>query len=502
MKKDLRQNAIVDLYFFAKGILGFDWLDEDIHLPICQILENYGKNTRVKIVLPRSWLKSTLASIAYPMWRMIKNPNIRVLIVQNSATNATKKLAVIRGKFETCGLFRALFPEFLPDSSCTWTSTALCIPRSIQSAESTFETAGTRTKVVSRHYDIIIEDDTVAPDLDDLKDGIILPSKEDVEQAIGWHRLALPLLTDPLTSQILIVGTRWFERDLISWNNENEPHYKTCQRAVRETNGIADEGGEIVWKRFSEPVLKELENALGPYTYSCLYMNKPIRSSDMVFQPEWFKYYDNTPRDIITYTTVDLAGDPNESKGDPDYNVVLTAAKDLVNGNIYVLDYFRARCNPSELIQALFEHVRRFKPIRVGIESVAYQKSLLHWVRTRMRDENLYFSIEPLTHGKRNKNSRIIGLQPLVKSGMLMFKTFQRELTSELTAFPFAKYDDVSDALSMQIPMWSLTKSKREEEKRDPANDPMSFDSALKEIERRKSKEYICADAYSNVTFN
>lgn len=481
----LRERSKNDLYFFAKSILGFDLLTPHIHFPVCEILEDQT-NTRVRIVLPRSWLKTTVGTIAYSIWRAIKDPNIRILVVQNSHANACKKLAVIRGKFEGCALFRALFPELLPTKKSTWTTDSLCINRTIENAESTFEAAGTRTKLTSRHYNLIIEDDTVAPDLDDMTEGALLPSQDDVQQAIGWHRLAMPLLVDAQKDQIIIIGTRWFEVDLLSWNMDNEPQYKGYIRAVRETGGLPDEDGEPTYpERFPPKILSELAAALGVYLYSCLYMNKPLRSKDMVFQPQWFKYYESESRDLVTYTTVDLAGDPAEQKGEPDFNVVMTTGKDMTSGIIYVLDYFHERCAPGAVIQAIFDHHRRWKTVKIGIESGAYQSSMIGWCRQRSRDENLYPWIEPITHGKRSKNVRIQGLQPFVEAGLIRFRPHHKLLVSELLAFPLARYDDLGDALSMQLPIWASTLSKAEEKLNVVTNDPLSFDLAEEELVKR-----------------
>jgi predicted phage terminase large subunit-like protein len=484
MIEKLRERAKSSFYFFAKGVLGFDLLTPGVHLPVCQLFGDLVKK-RKRVILPRGWLKTTIV-LAYLMWRAIRDPNIRCLFVQNSHANACKKLAVIRGKFETCELLRVLFPELLPDKTCTWTTESLCLKRTVQNAEGTFECCGTRTKIVGRHYNVIVEDDTVAPDLDDMSSDALLPSKEDVEQAIGWHRGAMPFLVNPLEDEIIIVGTRWWERDLLSWNIEHEPSYVGYIRAVRETGGLADEDGDITYpERFSEPVLEELKAALGPYLFSCLYMNKPLRSKDMVFQPEWFQYYETPPRDLVCYTTVDLAGDPAESKSDPDYNVVITCGKCLKTGMLYVLEYMRERCNPSEVIHAIFDHVRKYQPVKVGIESIAYQKSMMYWIRERMRADNLYFFVEGVTHGKKSKNSRIAGLQPLVHSGMLRFRNHHRMLVTELTAFPLAAYDDIGDALSMQIPMWVVTRSAAEAKRPNPREQPLSFDQAEAEITKR-----------------
>ncbi len=502
LMEQLRQHCLDDLYFFAKGILGFNLLEESIHLPICLELENL-ENTRYCVVLPRGWFKSTLI-LAYAMWRAVKDSNIRICIVQNTHTNAMKKLSVIRGKFESCGMLRTLFPELIPDKSCTWTGEALELPRAVRNAEATFEAAGTRTKMTSRHYDIIIEDDTVAPDLDDLTAGVVLPSKEDVQQAIGWHQLATPLLVDPGKGQILIVGTRWFELDLISWNQENEPSYKRLTRAVRETDGYPDEGGLCVWPgRFSDTVLADIEKAMGPYMYSCLYMNKPIRAEGMPFHAEWFEYYETPPRDLFIYTTVDFASDPEECKGDPDFNVVMTIGKDMRKGKdgLYVLDYFHARCNPSELLDAVFDHARRFKPLKVCMESVQYQKSALYYTKERMRASGTYFMVEGITHGRRSKNARILGLQPLVKSRALKFRREQRKLVSEFLAFPYGAHDDLIDAVSMQIPIWAITKLEELMEGGKPEDDPFSVDSALVELEElgkiRGAADYH--SAYSDI---
>jgi len=286
----LRRKCFDDLFFFAKAILGFDWLDVDIHLPLCRILESYHKNPRIKITLPRGWLKTTLCSQAYPIWRAIRNPNIRVLLVQNTFTNAVSKLRVIKDVFEKNPIFKLLFPELLPDDSCTWKSESLCIRRPKAFDESTFEAAGVRTQVTSRHYDIIIEDDTVAPDYNELGEQNVCPTKEDIEMAIGWHRLALPLLNAPLESQILVVGTRWFEKDLLSWIDEHEK-YVSYTRAMLETNGEPDLNGTPTYpKRFNEQVIEQLRVGYGPYLFSCLCMNLPVRGVNMIFILAWFKY--------------------------------------------------------------------------------------------------------------------------------------------------------------------------------------------------------------------
>ena len=488
MLEELRELGRRDLFVFAKGICGFGWLEPSIHMPLCRMLERYEhpEFKRLLVNLPRTWLKTTICSQAYPIWRAIRDPNVKVLLAQNTFTNAVSKLKAIRFIFEKNQLFRMLYPEILPTKDCVWKSESLCVNRTKIATESTFEAAGIRTQVVSRHYDLIIEDDTVAPDLSDVGENNLCPTKEDIAQAIGWHRLVTPLLMNPMESQILVVGTRWFEEDLISWITKHEPRYKTYVRACLENKaGEPSEDGEPTYpQRFGPPVLEELKASLGPYMYSCLYLNKPLRSNDMIFRPEWIKHYETEPeRRLICTTTVDPAGDPEESQGDPDFNVVLTTGKDLDTGSIFVLDYFQEKCNPGELVGAIFDHVRRYHPVKVGLETTQYQKSLKYWINERMRKEGIFFLVEGLTHVKASKAARIMGLQPVFASGSIYIRPWMRALESELLAWPLGRNDDLIDALASQLELWRQTPSKKELRSKTFADDPLSFDAAVKNLQ-------------------
>lgn len=485
--RELREQAERSLYVFCKAILGFDRFDPKVHGPICRLLESGDR--RVKIVIPRGWYKTTLCTIGYPAWRAVKDQNVRVLLALNTYSNAAKKLGVIRDVFEKNVLLRAVWPEVMPGSP--WKTDSLCLVRGRHLAESTFECAGVRTQVTSRHYDIIIEDDTVAPDFDELGEENVSPTKEDIENAIGWHRLITPLFDDPASSQSIVVGTRWFEKDLLSWMGENEPGYTTYTRAALEDGeGRPDPTGSPAFpSRFPREVLEEIEQRMGPYLYRCLYLNMPTHSRDMIFQPEWLHFYEEAPKDLAVFTTVDLASDPSEvSTSDPDYNVVLTAGKHLGTGEIYVLDYFRERCNPGELIDAVMRHVRAYRPLKVGVENVAYQNTMNYWLRERQRQEGVFFMLEPLRVAKTSKEARITGLQPVFASGSIYLRKWMSVLQSELLAFPLGAHDDVADALALQQTLWFATRTRREMRDRVYGKDPLSLSSALDEFDERKKR--------------
>jgi predicted phage terminase large subunit-like protein len=488
----LRARARESFYFFAKGILKFDWLTPHVHGPVCELLQNSNYKRKL-FVLPRGWLKTTLCSISYPIWRAVHNPNIRIMIAQNNHQNAKGKLRVIREHFERNVLLRTLYPDVLPSRNSTWTSDSLCLTRSGSYPESTFECIGVRGQPTSRHYDIIIEDDTVAPDFDELGEETLAPTHDDVNKAVNWHKLALPLLTDSKKGEILIVGTRWYERDLISHIIQNEPDFKLITRSCRENEqGESDPRGKVTYpERFDEDVLTQWEATLGPYFFSTLMLNLPVSVGDMVFKPEWFKEYEilPPPRSLAIYTTIDAATDPQLSMGRPDqldYSTVMTCGKDLVTGDIYCLEYFRSRCSPGEHAAALFDQVTRWKPTEVGYEDVAYQRSIEYWLKELMKQRGEYFILKPIKRtGRQSKETHIMGLHPIVAAGALYLRPHMKELLTEFLAFPRGRHDDLIDTMAMQTQLWKRTKTNQEAAYEAYAS-PYDVSNMIKSIQIRK----------------
>lgn len=506
----IRSHCKESLFFFSKGVLGFSWLVPHIHGEVCRLLENPAQR-RTKFVLPRGWLKTTACTISYPMWRAINNPNIRVLLAQNNRDNARKKLKVIRDQFEHNQLLRALFPEILPSSSSQWTADSLCLTRTQHHPESTFECVGVRGQTTSRHYNIIIEDDTVAPDFDELGEETLAPSHDDVRKAIAWHSLCLPLLTNPSTDEIVVVGTRWYEIDLMSHIEKNEPQYVTVERSCREdADGNSDPRGVVTYpERFDADVLREYENTLGPYFFSTLMLNRPVCIGDMLFRNEWFPIYEELPprQSLYVYTTVDPATDPqlSTSRSDTlDYSVVMTCGKDMITGDIYVLEYFRERCNPGDMSAAIFDHVIRWKPIVVGYEDVAYQRSLDYWLKELMRSRDQFFILEPIKRGtKKSKETHIMGLHPMAAAGVIHLRSYMKELLTEFLSFPRGAHDDLIDCLSMQTQLWKKTRSQYEKQ-RLLAPGAFDLDEAISSLRARhkgrRSRSLIFAPSNARST--
>lgn len=489
--KELKERCREDFYAFSKGVLGYKDLSPKIHLPLCKDLEKIARGTHrfLQVTFPRSWFKSTICSIAFPLWMAVRDPNIRICIAQNTIGNAIKKLREISSHLEKNEMLRALYPEIIPTKKEKWTSEMIEVPHTAMNAEATIEAIGVKGQSTSRHYDLIIEDDTVAPDYDELGTENVAPVKEDIGLAIMWHKLTSSLMVNPGKSANVVVGTRWFENDLISHVKEKESgRFIFHERAVRETDGVPDEHGEITWpERYNEDELEFLETRYGPYMFSCLYMNKPMSSATQTFQLNWFNYYDKPEEDLIVTTTVDPGGDPEDTKGEADFSVVLTTGKSIYTGNIFVLEISCEQRNLTWLINEIFRHATLYSTYKVGVETTAFQKMILPLIREQMKARQKWLFIESITNTRKSKNQRIQGLQPLFSAGKIFLRRHHQALVQQLLSFPNGSHDDMADALSMHLPLWVNTRE-MPEKRMDRSFDPFDVGLAMAEIEEKNRR--------------
>jgi predicted phage terminase large subunit-like protein len=445
MRLQLRERAKSSLYFLAKGVLGFDKL-APLHLEVCNFLEH--PKLRKLIVLPRGHYKTTLASISYPIWLSINDPNVRVLIASSTSTNAQKIMSLVRAKWERCEMLRWLFPELVPDPQrFKWTDASACISRTKDWPESTYEAIGAGGTAVSRHYDVIIEDDLVNEDH--------LINKEQMDKVIDWHQYKEALFVNPAKGNNPLIGTRWAHYDLIQWAMDNELDRVRYVRSSREN------GTPIFPEEYTIQELDRLLSVMGTYKFSCQYLNDPTADTGRKFEEKWLRYFENYPDGPYNYyITCDPATSVFKAGGqvarDSDYTALVGIAVSKDN-HIYVDDVQVERFGMDEFIYELFRMVETYQlrtgvAPRVGIETNAFQRALLFPIREEMKRSGTYFRVEELKASRAStKQLRILALQPYFANGAISLRKAQTALLHEYRLFPLAKHDDALDALAYAV---------------------------------------------------
>jgi len=438
----LKDLCLKHFWFFAQTFTDPEYFDGKLHRELCEFLQQKVPAGTVKVViLPRTFIKTTICGKLYPLWRAVRDPNVRCLIASNTGPNAEKTVQSIRGVVEHNRFFQALFPEVIPDfNKVRWSNRCATLRRKEEYPEGTFEAIGVGGNVIRRHYNLIVEDDTVAPRKDDLTGQEAMPSREDVEKAIGFHRLTLPLLINE-DDERLVIGTRWCSYDHIGWIKQNEK----C--VVFDRPAIID--GKPSYKRFSMERLEGIRMSMGSYMFNALYLNNPIESESMVFKPEWIQYYEEEelPEDGEAVVTIDPA-DPPTGKKSQDYTAIVSCLHS--SSGIYVRRYRRARLTDKQLIEQAFDvaEMDGAWKIRVEVNRYAHLEAAF---KEEMAKRDRWYVIEAVK-AKGSKEGRIrLRLSPLFENGVIKLKKGMRELEEELFTFPYGQHDDLIDALSWQI---------------------------------------------------
>jgi hypothetical protein len=408
--------------------------------------------------------------------RKTHNPDTRILLVSENITNAAKLGSRIRGHFESNALYRCLFPETLPDSSCTWTTYSLHCRRTKGASphgEGTFDFIGVGGALQSRHYTGgIIQDDLVGKNA--------IESVVTMESTIDYHKLLLGAFEDEDPNHEgdeLVVGNRWSFHDLNSHIREHESWFRVTSHSASGGCCSQHPAGEPIFpEEFSPEKLARIKLRQGTYKYSCQYENRPVSPEDADFKETWLRYYalgeDQLGRQYVVHEVkngavvpdvyvnnmaVGMMTDPNHSGQTGRARHAIVVVGKHKNKNVYVLDTWAESCNHNKYLDTLYAMARKWRIHKCGFENIAAQKFAVSWIEYRNRYEPWPLRIIPLkgevtlNDGSvtRNKEWRIRGIiAPIAEAERLCVQRRFVDFIGEYCEFPHGAFVDQLDAFA------------------------------------------------------
>jgi hypothetical protein len=198
----LRLLYLSDFYAYAKFGLGYKDLDLKVHGQFISVFESDA--TRKLVVMPRGTFKSSLGSVAYPMWRLERNSNLSILIDSEIYTNSKNFLREIKGHYES-ERYQSVFGDRIGPK---WDEGEIILSsRSQNRKEASITVGGIGTTKVGQHYDLIIGDDYNSPQNSE--------TPEKCQKVIDHVRYNMNILNPG--GEYLLIGTRYAERDVIGF---------------------------------------------------------------------------------------------------------------------------------------------------------------------------------------------------------------------------------------------------------------------------------------------
>jgi len=454
-------------------VLGYDakvrpekvGLEEETHLDMCQFIQGRhieGDDKEVKpfklCEMPRGTLKSTAITVGYTIQRIIKNPDIRILILNAVYENAKKFLDEIKSHFEANQILNELYGNFV--DSKNWRAEEIKVTgRTIGNKEPTVSLGSPGVLKTGMHYDLII--------IDDLVDDLNTRTKDAMDEIIKVYKLCLSLLQPE--GEIVVIGTRWHFNDLYNHIEINERH----RFNVFKRSAYNEDGSLLYPQKLNKEYLEDQKKSQGPYVFSCQYLNDPVDEEAAFFKKEWFRFYsitneyfipDRKPEEgqnaksqtfyTLSQMNVSLAIDPSSGVG-RDYTGVTVCAMDPEN-RVFVLEAYRKKLNHTALLNLIFEYQDKYKNLRTGIEYAAMQVTLKHSLHEAMQQREKYFYIKGFESTfVKSKDSRVRSLIYPFEMGQIYLLSEQTDFMDELLRFPRGSFDDIADSFAYQPELWT-----------------------------------------------
>lgn len=421
------------------------------------IISNISSNKSTLDLAPRGFGKSTVGDVDYCITHILRDPNIRIMIGSKTQTQAEAFLKEVRTHFEQNTNLIRIFGDWKKSKDNVWNDREFTVNRrTIIKKEATLTALGASGAVISKHFDVIIGDDLVG-----LENARTERQRANLKE---WFYSSLLPTLEP-DGEIHILGTRYNPLDLYEDLIKSGSYAVNIQRAIQAVGGKE----YSLWEaKFTLERLKQIRADSGKIIFNMQYQNDTELAKGKIFKAKYFRYYEEYKLDydfqtakvrvknaegvdrwipVRVYMGADLAISEKENDKN-DYFVLMMIGVDAEK-NVYVLEYVKERLTFNAQLNTIINYGRNKYPMveRVGVETVAYQKSLAQELRR--------LSLLPIINinTSKDKVTRAMRRSANFENGKVFFREGMDDLEECLLMFPEVDHDDLFDGLDFAMTM-------------------------------------------------
>lgn len=530
----LPYDAIFNYWKFVELIKlegGIENFEPTLHHQMCDFAAqtqqaNFEDRRRLGLV-PRAHLKSTLGTKGYSLWRIYRNPNIRIGVGTATTPLAKQFVIYIKQYLENAKLQERVWNRrphipgrLVPildkagfsrrnqkwdlgiwteaeDKKVVWRGDAVQVLRDKIYNEPTVLACSPNSNITGMHFDLVILDDIINDDT--------VATAEKREKTLTWTRdlesVIIPLhsesfgetyqFNEMLGDEVLVWGTRYHVDDYYKYLIDNKEDFgiKIFFRNVFKNGKDATEG--YLWEpQFNEKTIIKIRKRQGVIRFTAQYLNRVVVTEDIIFPTNRITYI--VPSKVIAQEKSNLVrilrkDDKGNEYGadvklvsviDPaisqqksaDFSVTMIGGLDR-DRTFYCLDFKFGRFLPAELIGHTYHLLDKWGLNATHIETVGYQLVLIQAFKAMFHKYRPIALIPYKPRGKKEDRIKF-HLQPLFDNNQIVFMQWMSnctELQDELEFFP-SIHDDIIDAASMIVEIATPTKEKSSKNAYAPNN--------------------------------
>lgn len=245
----------------------------------------------------------------------------------------------------------------------------------------------------------------------------------------NWFNSALPAL-DPMKHKVFYIGTPLSDQDLLA-KLKNSGSYNVIRFPLCPKFPVDEAEFESIWpERFTYAYTIKMYNQFistgKSRSFYTEYMLELTDLTALIVEPDNIKWFDlslfvKKRHNYNYYIVTDWA---TSVKKKADYSCIGVFAI-ASNGAWFLVDGQAKRQTMQENLEDIFQYVRKWKPMSVGMETSGQQGGFLSIINTMMMEKNLWFQLakkrgskEPGIRPTKDKLHRFVtGVAPMFEQG-------------------------------------------------------------------------------------
>lgn len=408
------------------------------------------KNRKIEIEAYRGSAKTTLISRLFLMWELLRGEKTYALIISSNIDIAKESVETIQVELEDND---NLIADFSIAKAGKWASEEFVF--SVEKRLCKIKAFGAEKKIrgtnfLSKRPDLII--------CDDIENDENVESKTQRDKLDRWFKkaiLKLPARTDT-TYNIIVVGTRLHHDSLLARIHQRSDFLSFNFPLVVEFPLRVDEITKQNLKKELLEGLKLDDSAICPMetmkdfledkeSFFSEFQNEPMSRDGLAF---------GEYKTFSTWTACDayyIGVDPALGKAKGDYFAISLLGY-LQKEKRFLAQSFGYKVAPLKMVDIIIDLYARTashgKPIKMAIETVAYQEFFKDVLKNKAKERSLFLSVVELKNSVA-KELRIDSLAPFIFDGTIVVFEGSHLLIEELCTYPKAAHDDLLDSLEM-----------------------------------------------------
>lgn len=420
------------LFYYTQIASGFSKLVDAPHIDeladaLTKVHE--GEINRLCVAMPPRHSKSSMVTLAFPLWLIFQNPDTNILIVNAEAGLSEKFGIQLREYIREYGPGKDIYLSDVKHSS-----THLMFENGYGKLyKGSIRLVGASGSITGQDADYLIIDDPYKGFED------ITPTL--LQKKIDWFNTIIEQRIEPQT-KLIILHTRWHTNDLQGYFKKNFPDDYT----FIEFSAIKDDGEPLWPDRYTKEILEKKREKIGERLFQSIFQQKPIDDTSDFFDMNRIHYYRPDMKIIQQVRGWDMASsDPGKNDYTAGVPIYLLEDYKSILITDYVYGQFGKHTNSTVKNQVRNDGPDNISVIETGV-AAAGQLVFDEW------EEQLtgYLVERAMAVPNNSKADRATPLKNKIYDGEVYVDITDDDLrqifTDEFKAFPNGAHDDIVDA--------------------------------------------------------